>query len=148
MRSGSQVRASGSRSAILIILLVSFALSLSGCGPAPTGFEYVGYGANRRVSGALHVIAAGSDSVILDAGSFYGDDGRGVPSVPAEIVELASAVVLTHAHADHVGRLINLSKAGYKGPIYLTEPTKELMRVMLPMSARFGDMGTETVSVK
>ncbi|MEA3507153.1 MAG: hypothetical protein U9R36_06675, partial [Elusimicrobiota bacterium] len=40
-------------------------------------FEYTGYGANRCVSGSLHLISIDGDNLILDAGAFYGDDGIG-----------------------------------------------------------------------
>lgn len=131
----------------LLVLCAAAALLLAGCtNPTPTSqaFEYVGYGANQVVSGALHVVSTGSDRVILDAGAFYGDDWKGAPPLPADTLNAVSAVVITHAHSDHIGRLVRLVKDGYGGPVYSTEPTRELMRVMLPMSARYADMGTET----
>jgi metallo-beta-lactamase family protein len=126
-----------------VAICVAVMWLLAGCSAKPA-FEYVGYGANRCVSGALHVIRAGTDSVIFDVGSFYGNDGDGVPPIPEETVREASAIIISHAHADHIGRLTYLYKIGYRGPIYCTEPTRELMKVMLPMSARFSDMGRET----
>ena len=46
-------------------------------------------------------------------------------------IEDVDAVVISHAHIDHVGLLPYLVKIGYKGPIYCTEPTRDIMSLSL-----------------
>src|SRR5262249_28552338 len=47
------------------------------------------------------------------------------------------AVVLSHAHIDHCGNLPSLVRQGYRGPVYCTPATRDLVNVMLTDSARF-----------
>ncbi|MGI1659685.1 MAG: MBL fold metallo-hydrolase [Desulfitobacterium sp.] len=108
-----------------------------------TGIEYIGYGANKTVSGSLHIISIDGEKIMLDAGSFYGDDENQVAEFPKELLKDISAIVISHAHLDHTGRLLEIVNMGYKKPILCTEPTKELMTVMLRMSAKYGDFGQE-----
>ena len=107
-------------------------------------FEYTGYGANRCVSGSLHLVSIDGDNLILDAGSFYGNDGDGAPSFPSDLLPDISAIILSHVHLDHSGRILELVKKGYKGKIYCSLPTKELMPTMMTMAAGSADLGRES----
>jgi metallo-beta-lactamase family protein len=49
---------------------------------------------------------------------------------PIDIRSL-NAVIITHAHLDHTGRLPLLARSGYKGPVFATEATIEIMRIIL-----------------
>ena len=56
------------------------------------GIKYIGYGANRTVSGSLHVISIDGEKIMLDAGSFYGDDEKQAEEFPKELLEDLSAI--------------------------------------------------------
>ena len=107
-------------------------------------FEYTGYGANRCVSGSLHLVSIDGDNLILDAGSFYGNDGDGAPPFPSNLLPNISAIILSHVHLDHSGRVLELVKKGYKGKIYCSLPTRELMPTMMTMAAGSADLGRES----
>jgi len=129
---------------ILLITLLIFSL-LGSCSSSSTPESYVGYGADHCVSGSLHIITLDGDKIILDAGSFYGEDGKSFPQIDQKTLTDVSAIIISHAHIDHIGRLItSVVKMGYKGPIYCTGPTKELMPTMLKMASKYGDFGKET----
>lgn len=142
-----------------VLLLILFLLCLIGCAGTDgklstdtsvstkhslaSGITYTGYGANGIVSGSLHTLEMDGDKIILDAGLFYGNDGDNAPLLTKSNVENVSAVIVSHAHLDHIGRLFQLLGLGYSGPIYCTAPTKDIMPIMLRMEARYGDFGSE-----
>jgi metallo-beta-lactamase family protein len=95
-------------------------------------------GAARTVTGSKFLLTHGKASVLFDCGLFQGlkelrrrnwDD---LP-VPASSI---TAVVLTHAHLDHVGYVPRLVKEGFSGPVFCTSGTAELSRLVLPDSGR------------
>ncbi len=95
-------------------------------------------GAAREVTGSCHQIQTDGGSFLLDCGLIQGGPERHernrlpFPFQPEDL----KAVVLSHAHIDHAGRLPLLVKAGFRGPIFATEPTVELCRIMLADSGR------------
>ncbi len=106
-------------------------------------------GAAGQVTGSCFYLNDGQ-KYLVDCGLFQG--GRTTealnrqewPFDPADI----SAVLLTHAHIDHSGRLPKLVKDGFKGKIYCTLPTAELCKIMLLDSANIQEMETEWESRK
>lgn len=86
------------------------------------------FGAAREVTGTCYLLETGSHKVLIDCGIFQGghEDGRRnlnpFPFKPSEI----DAVFLTHPHMDHVGRVPQLVKRGYRGPVFCTGPAGEL----------------------
>jgi len=96
------------------------------------------HGAAREVTGSCHRISTDAGSLLLDCGLIQGgperhERNRGpFPFVPEDL----NAVVLSHAHIDHAGRLPLLVKSGFRGPIFATGPTSELCRIMLADSGR------------
>jgi metallo-beta-lactamase family protein len=136
-------------SKFLVLMLVTSLFITVGCSQSKiiqtdnAGIEYIGYGANKTVSGSLHIISIDGEKIMLDAGSFYGDDENQAKEFPRKLLKDISAIILSHAHIDHIGRLLELVNMGYRGPIYCTEPTKELMPVMLEMSAKYSNYGWE-----
>lgn len=90
------------------------------------------YGAAKEVTGTCYLLETGSHKVLIDCGIFQGGDGDGkrnllpFPFKPQEI----DAVFVTHPHMDHVGRVPQLVKRGYRGPIFATPPTVELAQLL------------------
>lgn len=126
----------------IVVLLVLF-LFVAGPLARGEGLYYTGYGGNQVVSGSLHLIALDGDTFILDAGSFLGDEGAKFSPITREVLEDVQGVIITHAHTDHIGRLLELIKKGYRGPIYMSRPTEVILPIMLTMAARYGDQGEE-----
>ena len=94
-------------------------------------------GAAREVTGSCHLLRVGSSTVALDFGMFQGrrqDSHEKNQTLPFDVKEL-TAVVLSHAHIDHSGRLPMLARYGYDGPIYATPTTHDLCAIMLADSA-------------
>jgi metallo-beta-lactamase family protein len=96
------------------------------------------HGAAREVTGSCHRVQTGDATVLLDCGMIQGGrerHERNREPFPFAVDRL-DAVVLSHAHIDHSGRLPMLVKAGYRGPILATEPTVRLCEILLPDSGR------------
>lgn len=90
-------------------------------------------GAAVGVTGSCHLVTSGDHKILLDCGQFQGGKAQEAlnfeefPFDPAEI----ECVVLSHAHIDHCGRLPLLVKRGFKGKIYCTDATGDLLEIML-----------------
>lgn len=95
-------------------------------------------GAAGTVTGSRFLVEAGHRRVLVDCGLFQGHkelrkrNWAPFPVDPATI----DAVVLTHAHLDHVGYLPALVRDGFDGRVLCTGPTAELARIVLEDSAR------------
>ncbi len=95
------------------------------------------HGAAGEVTGSMHLLRLDKRWIALDCGLFQGrradseQKNRQWPISPREL----SAVVLSHAHIDHCGRLPLLAKDGFDGPIVCTPATRDLCAIMLPDSA-------------
>lgn len=95
-------------------------------------------GAAGCVTGSAYLVETSTARVLIDFGVFQGFSGAdGQNVVPAQLrPEALDAVVLTHAHNDHTGRLPMLAKAGYPGSIYCTPATIEMSELILRDSAK------------
>ncbi len=95
-------------------------------------------GAAREVTGSCHILEVGGRTVLLDCGLFQGhrDESRKKNEVLPLPVDRIEAIVLSHAHIDHAGRLPFLVRSGYKGAIHATAATRDLCAIMLADSAR------------
>ena len=94
-------------------------------------------GAAREVTGSCHLVRVGDRLVALDCGMFQGhrqESDRKNRELPVSVEKL-SALVLSHAHIDHAGRVPFLVRNGFKGPIYCTPATRDLSAYMLQDSA-------------
>jgi len=96
------------------------------------------WGAAGTVTGSKYLIDANQKRVLVDCGLFQGlralrDRNWAEAPFPARSVD---AVLLTHAHIDHTGYLPRLVSQGFRGPIYCSRGTTELLRILLPDSAR------------
>ncbi|MCI4336379.1 MAG: beta-CASP ribonuclease aCPSF1 [Thermoplasmata archaeon] len=89
-------------------------------------------GGYREVGRSAHLLTTQNSKVLIDCGIDPGSDRTPYFNAP-ELLPLDSldAVVVTHAHLDHVGLIPVLLKYGYTGPIYCTAPTRDLMTLML-----------------
>jgi metallo-beta-lactamase family protein len=95
------------------------------------------YGAAREVTGSCHILRVNGKVVILDCGMFQGRRSESAAknkTLPVDVGEI-DAVVLSHAHIDHSGRLPYLARMGYSGTIWATAATRDLCAVMLADSA-------------
>lgn len=94
-------------------------------------------GAARTVTGSAYLVDSGRSQVMLDFGMFQGRKeirrrNWVDPDFPAPHVE---AVILTHTHLDHIGRVPRMVANGFNGPIFCTPPTLELAEVLLKDAA-------------
>ena len=102
-------------------------------------------GAAGTVTGSAHLVRAGGRAVLLDCGLFQGlkelrlRNWRDFPVDPAAI----DAVVVSHAHVDHTGRLPLLVRQGFRGPMYCTAATRGLVEIMLPDAAHLQEEEAE-----
>lgn len=94
-------------------------------------------GAAGEVTGSQHLIETDHLRVLLDCGLFQGHRieswhrNRRFHCNPKDL----DGVILSHAHIDHCGNLPGLYRAGYRGPIFCTEATADVARIMLLDSA-------------
>jgi metallo-beta-lactamase family protein len=94
-------------------------------------------GAAGTVTGSRFLLRHGERSVLVDCGLFQGlkelrqRNWEPLPVDPRSI----DAVVLTHAHIDHIGGLPRLVRGGFRGPIFSTPGTRDLAGLLLPDSA-------------
>lgn len=94
-------------------------------------------GATQTVTGSRFLLRAAGKTVLVDCGLYQGlkelrlRNWSPFPVPPSTI----DAVLVTHAHIDHSGYLPKLAREGYRGPIYCTPATADLLHIMLPDSA-------------
>ena len=102
-------------------------------------------GAAGTVTGSKYLVNAGSGLVLIDCGLFQGLKRlreRNWQSPPID-PKLLHAVVLTHAHLDHTGYLPALARDGFRGLVYCTRATRDLLKILLPDSARIQEEEAE-----
>ncbi|MBI2655765.1 beta-CASP ribonuclease aCPSF1 [Candidatus Woesearchaeota archaeon] len=90
-------------------------------------------GSGRQVGRSCILLQTPESRVLLDCGINVADDAKPYPYLEApefDINEL-DAVILSHAHIDHCGFIPYLYKFGYKGPLYCTEPTRDVSALLM-----------------
>ncbi|MGO1001536.1 MBL fold metallo-hydrolase [Lysobacter sp. CA196] len=103
------------------------------------------HGAAGEVTGSLHEVEAGGHRILLDCGMIQGSpeaERRNFDPFAFEVAAL-DALVISHAHIDHIGRVPLLVRRGFRGPIYAQAATAELMRIMLLDSASIAESEAE-----
>ena len=94
-------------------------------------------GANRQVTGSRYLLDAGGRKILVDCGMFQEREHleRNWEPSPVPPRQL-DAVVLTHAHIDHCGLLPRLVREGFRGRVYATEASADLVELVLRDSAQ------------
>jgi metallo-beta-lactamase family protein len=95
------------------------------------------FGACKEVTGSCHILEVNGKKVLLDCGLIQGshrDEARNRDPFPFD-PKTIDALVLSHAHIDHSGRIPLLVQQGFRGPIYCQDATVELCEVMLKDAA-------------
>ena len=91
-------------------------------------------GSYREVGRAMHLVTTNESKILVDCGAKPTTNRSEVQPFFAapEMLPLDNldAVVITHAHIDHIGMLPVLFKYGYRGPVYCTPPTRDLMTLL------------------
>lgn len=90
-------------------------------------------GANGEVTGSSHLLRVGERQILIDCGMIQGDEEterRNAEPFPFDPQRI-DALVLSHAHIDHIGRVPLLVKRGFRGPIYAQAATADLSRMAL-----------------
>jgi metallo-beta-lactamase family protein len=93
----------------------------------------------------MHLVTAGDRRVLLDCGLFQGLKALRLRNWAERLPDprTLDAVVLTHAHIDHSGYLPLLARQGYRGPVYCTTATAELLRPLLTDAAHLQEEEAE-----
>jgi len=103
------------------------------------------YGAAGEVTGSCHVLTVGGRRLLLDCGMIQGGpspDERNRADFPFDATRV-DAVILSHAHIDHCGRLPLLRKRGFRGPIFANPACRDLLRILLADSATMQERDAE-----
>lgn len=90
-------------------------------------------GAAREVTGSCYLIESSDARILVDCGMFQGSytcESKNFADFGFD-PSTVDAVVITHAHLDHTGRLPKLVKDGFKGKVYCTPPTGELAKLVI-----------------
>lgn len=103
------------------------------------------HGAAGEVTGSCHLVEVGDRRILLDCGLIQGDrraEERNRAPFPFDPKSI-DAVVLSHAHIDHSGRIPFLIRSGFTGPIYTHHASKDLCRIMLKDSGYLAERDAE-----
>jgi len=93
------------------------------------------YGAAREVTGSCYLIETERSKILIDCGMFQGSAEKRFSNDITFNVREIDALLLTHAHIDHSGRIPLLAKKGFRGRIICTDATRQLSEIMLLDSA-------------
>lgn len=107
--------------------------------------QLIFYGAIEGVTGSMYLLKTEGAQILLDCGLFQGkreEELANFKPLPFD-VSCIDAVVLSHAHLDHSGRLPLLVKEGFQKSIYMTMPTCDLLEVLLKDAASLQERDVE-----
>lgn len=92
--------------------------------------------AGGEVTGSSYLVETQGASLLVDCGIFQGSPHAGELNHLAGFTAPRDAILITHAHLDHTGRLPLLVRAGFRGPIFTTQATREMTGLILRDSAK------------
>ena len=95
-------------------------------------------GGAEEIDGSMALIEYKNTKILLDAGSHIESNDTNLTFNPKDI----DAIFLTHAHLDHIGRLIELYKKGFRGKVFTTPATAKLSYYMLNMENKYSQQYT------
>ncbi|KAF1692710.1 MBL fold metallo-hydrolase RNA specificity domain-containing protein [Pseudoxanthomonas koreensis] len=99
------------------------------------------HGAAGEVTGSMHLVEAAGRRILLDCGMLQGRrelEAQNAAPFPFDPAAL-DALVLSHAHIDHIGRVPLLVARGFRGPVFLQRATADLLPVMLEDAASLAE---------
>jgi metallo-beta-lactamase family protein len=107
-------------------------------------------GAARTVTGSCYILETGGHRFAVDCGMHQGNAEIDKRNWDVEIYEPARIefILMTHAHMDHSGLLPRIVQKGFHGKVYVTAPTRDLLRIMLLDSAHIQEMEAQWKSRK
>src|SRR5574343_717404 len=112
-----------------------------------SNMRLVFHGAAGEVTGSCALVETGDIRFLVDCGMFQGGPEARRKNLRALDfgfdVRTIDFVLLTHAHIDHSGLLPRLAMLGYRGPVYATKATIDLLEVLLPDSAHIQEKEAE-----
>lgn len=103
------------------------------------------FGAAGEVTGSCHILTVAGRRLLLDCGMIQGGASpelRNRADFPFDAARV-DAVILSHAHIDHSGRLPLLRNRGFRGPIYTNPACRDLVRILLADSATMQERDAE-----
>lgn len=89
------------------------------------------FGAAQTVTGSCHLVEHQNYRLLLDCGAYQGADEERNEEPFGFDPRTVDAVLISHAHSDHIGRLPMLIRQGFAGRVYVTEPTRLILPVIL-----------------
>lgn len=100
------------------------------------------HGATTGVTGSCHELCVGHSGILVDCGLFQGED-KGLEASASDLsidfpIDHIRALIVTHVHIDHVGRIPYLLAAGFKGPIICSEPSAIMLPEVLEDALKIG----------
>ena len=100
-------------------------------------------GAARTVTGSCFILETGERRFAIDCGMHQGNAEIEKRNWETKIYDAAKieCILMTHAHIDHAGLLPRIVKEGFRGSIYATPPTLDLLKILLQQRPHSGDGG-------
>jgi len=105
-------------------------------------------GGAKTVTGSMYLLETSGYKILMECGMFQGSRAEAYQRNQNFSFDPATvdALFLSHAHLDHCGNIPNLVKQGFSGPIFATEPTVDLAKLILKDSAYLQEMDVKWVN--
>ncbi|SFX08684.1 MBL fold metallo-hydrolase RNA specificity domain-containing protein [Marinospirillum alkaliphilum] len=104
--------------------------------------DFIHHGGASGVTGSCHqLLADAENSLLVDCGLFQGEDEATDSFEQLQVkfdISTLKALIVTHVHIDHIGRLPYLLAAGYTGPILCSKPSAQLLPLVIEDALRIG----------